>query len=888
MKYILKSVLTLSTIILTLVSVHAGESVFNYSADQSFVFSYSSRVDHKAEINNFFIKELAKINVNSLSRTLYTYYYGIEQNIQKIAANTFSASAKITGDNCTGDIYYKGFDISDILKPEYVDFTAVVVDQGNYIQKINFSDIRIDEQNNAEVSFNFETWDDSRKFKLILKNINFYSDSGDQDFFFNRLSAIDNFYASIDAMDIEAKKLGKHHVLPQNIESSLILLSEAQRLVSNIKSSSFSNYLLISGDKKKIYDEQLHKLNTAISKFQNAYLEIVNTSNFIKISQSYSALAKEFVNESGSFNILSQDVSHSNQSYFYYLGTTARTSSSINTIKNGIKKILLKTKYCNDTQTVLNRLKREIYLAYLQKSDQLSTDQNYHQSRGVLIQALNFHNLTMGTGVPLDLNIAFSKANYGIYNSYLHLIDRAIDIGNYELAENYIQKAGDFQELNTTTIISGQYMGSVYNELVKLYINKGISLNQEEAYDEAAYCFQQAQAVSNRLGIFNHDYIIKHGLDEARNGMYATYLTRADQYIEEGQENMARENLENANDLANKYPSQIRHLSQIDSLTNRFNYQLYLNRIADGKKYQTEGNYNEAYLSFLSALIIESKSSFPIYEPLVDLFADAAVPYLKDQCKMGELMVKQNRLDEARQIYDSVFQLQSDFGLYYERELQSGLALLNNSIFSKQCDIASKEFGQIIERFENAVEAGDFISAMAILDESDELAHKNYYCDIDQSKVALLQKEYEPAAEYQKLASEAQKALSTNDYKQFTEIYQKLEDLSARYEIIRKRIEPMPLHYLFSIKKNLAILESSLNQYQNEDDLALALRILQVMETSNISGRDAKGLQEKLGKKLAYIDRSEMQSDNPKANVEKYTGGSSWYKHFKKAYIKNW
>lgn len=885
---VLKLYFTLSIALASLLSLRAAETVYNFSTSESFVFSYSSRGGNKAETNNFFIRELSKINVNSLTHTRYTYNFSIEKSILKVKDNTFKVTASISGGSCTGDIYYKGFDISDILQPEFSDFTAVVVYNGNYIKKVNFKDIWLDENNAADVSFDFETWDDTRKYELLLTDIEFYSGPSDREAFLSRLENIDNYYASIEAMERESNQLKRFRVSKSNVYESLIILNEAKRLTSNILDSDFLNELSITGEKKIAFDTQLKILNSEVLKLKNTYDSLIQNSDFLSLSNSSKALANEFVDETSLFNSLSQDVTHAHQSYFYYLGTLQRTTAELNAFRKGIEQILSKTKYCNDTHLILNQMKKEVYQAYLQKSYQLSSAQEYHRSRGVLLQALNFYNLSIGTGIPLELNIAISKANYGIYNSYLHLIDRAIDIGNYELAENYIDKASNFQELNSSTIISGQYMDNVYNELVKLYINKGISLNQEESFEEANYCFEQAQIGCIRLGIFNHDYLIKHGLDEARNGLYNKYLVQAGQNIDNGQESLARENLEKAHNLAVVYPSQIRHLPQIDSLTNRFEYQLYLNRIADGKKYLTAGNYNEAYSNFLSALILEQQSAVTIYDPLVDLFAEAAIPYLLDQCKMGDLMVNQNRLQEARQIYDSVFQLQSDFGLYYEQDLQSGLAFLNNSIFVRQCEVANENFEEILARFDNAVEAGDFISAMDILDESDEIVRKNYYCDIDQSKIALLQTEYGPASTYQKLADEAQKALSENNYKRFTEIYSELEDLSERYEVIRTRIEPMPLHYLFSIKKNLAILESSLNQYRNEDDLALAMRILQVMESSNISGKDAKGLQQTLGQKLAYIDRTGTDSDNPKVNVQKYTNGSSWYKHFKKAYIKNW
>jgi len=151
-----------------------------------------------------------------------------------------------------------------------------------------------------------------------------------------------------------------------------------------------------------------------------------------------------------------------------------------------------------------------------------------------------------------------------------------------------------------------------------------------------------------------------------------------------------------------------------------------------------------------------------------------------------------------------------------------------------------------------------------------------------------LQSSYRPAAKYQQLANEAQRALESNDHAKFSEIYQEMEQLSDTYEVIRKRIEPLPLYYLFSIKKNLAYVESSLNDYRSKEEFETALRILQVMEAGDVPGKDAKNIQQKLAVKMAAADKATAYNADPRENVNKYTNGNSWYKHFKKAYIKSW
>ncbi len=145
---------------------------------------------------------------------------------------------------------------------------------------------------------------------------------------------------------------------------------------------------------------------------------------------------------------------------------------------------------------------------------------------------------------------------------------------------------------------------------------------------------------------------------------------------------------------------------------------------------------------------------------------------------------------------------------------------------------------------------------------------------------------YSPAADYQNLARTAQEALNSNDHEKFIDTHQKMEELSSKYEVIRQRIEPLPLHYLFSVKKNLAMLETSIDYFKSEDEFDIAFKLIDVLQANNFSDKDTKSIQQKLANNMALADRLNPQVEDPKIKAEKYTEGKTYYKHFRKAYIK--
>jgi hypothetical protein len=106
-----------------------------------------------------------------------------------------------------------------------------------------------------------------------------------------------------------------------------------------------------------------------------------------------------------------------------------------------------------------------------------------------------------------------------------------------------------------------------------------------------------------------------------------------------------------------------------------------------------------AFVHLHRAFELEVNSEFQVYESVFDLFARAATPYLIHLCSLAEVKVMKNQLNEARDIYEQCFTMQREFGLNYEPALQASLALLNNSIFSKNCEIAQLRFEEILDDF---------------------------------------------------------------------------------------------------------------------------------------------------------------------------------------------
>ena len=62
----------------------ASNVISDVSESESYVFEYTPINTEKTEVNNFFIKELAKYNLTSLYNTRFTYHYSMNRIVSEL------------------------------------------------------------------------------------------------------------------------------------------------------------------------------------------------------------------------------------------------------------------------------------------------------------------------------------------------------------------------------------------------------------------------------------------------------------------------------------------------------------------------------------------------------------------------------------------------------------------------------------------------------------------------------------------------------------------------------------------------------------------------------------------------------------------------------------
>ncbi|MEZ5196619.1 MAG: hypothetical protein R2764_09510 [Bacteroidales bacterium] len=351
-------------LVFLLSGIGASGKDYDLIENSEFVFKYLPHNNSDYEINNFFIREIARYNLTGLYSTGFTMHYAIHKKIKHISLNTFAVEVELQSELLTGSTAYREFDISDILMPEMLDLKVHVEENGNYIISKELKGITWENDHVFQIHFAFEALDENKEYQLVVEDIHFYSDDEDKNAFLKRQKDVDNYYASIAAIDFAISKYNPGEINLNSLIASFVRIKELERVHQNLSNSEFITELKLDKNDPAGFHGKIVELEKEIIKYNYRFDVFVNSLDFIKLNTSIEKYATIYVNEITRFYMESQTVTHSNTAHFYKLGGLNYQNAYLANYSNGLKKFLIKTQYCNSIKSIENKLE-ELYFPSL-------------------------------------------------------------------------------------------------------------------------------------------------------------------------------------------------------------------------------------------------------------------------------------------------------------------------------------------------------------------------------------------------------------------------------------------------------------------------------------------------------------------------------------------
>lgn len=547
----------------------------------------------------------------------------------------------------------------------------------------------------------------------------------------------------------------------------------------------------------------------------------------------------------------------------------------------------------------LDAIKEEAaYYDVSRQSEQASTSQliynnfiqlaNLTYKNGKYVSALDFiydakvmEDYFPGIERSDDFDNLYSKTLDGVLRSYLEVAVVAYKKGSYLMADRYYRKAEEAYDYYRKL----QYGSKMPTDAFLMFIEQQVEISYEllasKKYYEAVKLLDNASDISTSKQIITDSLSIKSAYSIGYSGIYHMKLDSLAMRMDKDNPDSALSALNEVYDFSVDHSSYLKgNGDQRFVEMARVFYDFYFDR---GRQLMNSPKQDEALDDLLEAKSINEKYIHDEISGLDSLIDDATVPVILVLAKKAGFEVWANRVDNARQLYGQIQQMQIKYHQQDNEILNMALADLHQRIENRTCISVSNECFALEKQVENRIKYKNFSEAQQLLAKADTLIRQNKRCDIDPSGFDAVKQKYQTVFKYIDLRKEAEKSFGLGRYNLALQQYQGAKNFYSSHALSRYGVQQVSIKSVVKSAKNASFTKSACRYALTLQDYKSAFYFLTLLKDQNVPPKTVKDLQQSIGNALARNDMN--YEKNPKEIVQQYTGGEKWYRYFRVAYL---
>jgi hypothetical protein len=878
-----------------------AQQIFHKENPAQYTFTYQQSNNIKLYYTNNILLDLSRSIPKRLEYTSFTMHYTEDLKLIKKDTNTYIIRYELKNLYCDGDVFYRSFNISDILVPALSDFKLEIYRKNQQSQggMARRNLIRSDFYENMELHSNLGyykvleiTFTDTINdlfYEIETKDIQFYHSKNVLEDFQQRQNLVSIYYESDPLMeDMMSKlisfdfsnidKLPYYDIKLKEIEQTLAEL-DAYALPLNL--SLAQNDPIQFLPKFQEISSTCHRKRTEINQLLANLDQIFHQKGMDFLIMGKIEIAVEYFNKAIQVNAFFAP-SH------YQIAKLDFNNGAIDAAAERVTSSLGTMNPDPNTHNLLIDLAKAIYQQYFAYGTKAIEEKKFSEANETLEKAKSFCTSTSGIFCEDKLEKAIAQAKYGIFQSYLSVVYKALDNNKLKMAENYTEEARKYQIENAAYIISQSEIQQAFRDITEKYAQVAAALNKEENYDKALEQISEAEIICARELENTPPKSLEEQKSIALSGKYK-------QMINKTQSAYDKENFKEAESILNQAiafreanKAYISTSLKEKELMPAIQYEFYTDFIHQGEEHFYNENYQQALDLFVQAENLSNNFVFKKYDSLPYFIKQAAKPIVLEDIKKGEMKVWGNNLEEARAIYQQCVDKQELYLLTQNSEVNTALEALAEKIFSQECTNAQNAFDKAVENARLKIQELDFIQAESDLNSARKISIDNTSCNIKDQVVTDILLRIHPAIQYQKLIIEVEEDIKRNS---FASAHEKNRQAGEYFK--KQKIENLGLEHNKFTEIALKYNNNNLIAYCcdfsiKNKDFKKAFELLSILEKRSYPRNYSRDYQEKIGTQLAIIDYEENPQGNFKLNIMKYTAGNKWYKYFSKTYKKTW
>lgn len=485
-------------------SIIAQTNSLLYSNSRNYTFQFSlNNQQGSPEITRFMIDALAQGIGKPAFNVSYTINF--DQNLELLLVNNMmQINARNKFIQPTGDVYYRGFYIGDLLLPSSINALVNIVDErGGSLRSLQISNLN--KSNGYSTTFNTNMMlVSNQKMGLQLVNMMLFYDNQALNDFNYRIALINEYYNSNMILDNAQTKLSSIvFVTPDNVEPTTIILQQVDNDISQIEARNFASVLQLSMQDpinlvnrtaalRNILSQKRLSVNMAYTSLDSYYY----TKGLEALTNKSNSLAISLFNKSLAINPLFAPSA-------YQLAHIKFEEDNL--IEADLK---LREVWFNmnpDPNTYQNSLTlfKNIYNEYLDGGDKLANNGKFNEAIEQYEKSQKLCKEINGLVCNDGVKISIKNCRQSIYFGYLSDAKKAAESGNNNDAYNKYNQAKNY---------ASYYFMDVKDKSLETEVDKAIKFNEyKQAVKDAKEFFAKSN-FENALSSFEaaHDLETKY------------------------------------------------------------------------------------------------------------------------------------------------------------------------------------------------------------------------------------------------------------------------------------------------------------------------------------------------------------------------------------------
>lgn len=504
----MKTLLHFSLSLLLLVCVNplkAQTSSLLFSNTRNYLFNYSlTNQQGSPDITRFMIDALAQgsgkpaMNIN--------YSISFDQSLELLMVNNFlQVNTRNKFIQPTGDVYFRGFYVGDLLMPNSINMLVNILDErGGALQSLQISNLN--KSNGYSTAINTSMMPlGMQKMSVQLVNMMLFYDQQSLSDFNYRTALINEYYNSNMLLDNAQNKLATIvFVSPDNIESTTAILQQVDNDISQIEAKNFGSVLQLS------MQDPINLLN------RTAALRNVLAQKRMSVNLAYASLDSYYYtkgleaitnrNNALAYNLFNKSIAV-NPSYAPSAYQIARLKfEEDNIVEADLKLRAVWFQMNPDPNTYQNALTlfKNIHIEYLEAGDKLANQGKYDEALEQYDKAQKLCREINGVICNEAVKIGIRNCRQAIYNAMLNDAKNTAQTGNNNEAYNKFNKAKNY---------ASDYPNDIQDRSMETSVDKALKFNEyKTAVNNAKDAFAKSDFSSSLAGFETaHDLEGKYG-----------------------------------------------------------------------------------------------------------------------------------------------------------------------------------------------------------------------------------------------------------------------------------------------------------------------------------------------------------------------------------------